>query len=407
MPGSNRVAPRSTASSAPSTSILTTDGLASTSISAKSASSVVARGKILHRDLPLFHSISWAPTSMNRVAKVAVVVAGTAGGLAIGASLNPAVPDRFLANVVVAHRIPEPSTDSSGRALLARIEALADDARVVRAARQVSAIQGNAELVRTRLDGPGGILRITVRAESASSATAFAEGVAQEALRFAQLLTAGVLSIGDFESGAGLWGQIPSAFSLSPDRIDIVARAARFGTQSLRVSCSRPSCGTSLRLGFPFRAGVEYTVSAWVRSTTPARAGQLYIGFDSSDLAGSNPGGLRQSWKLFVVRWSPQEDRDAAEVTFQLRNPGGGDYDLDGVTLADSSGPSPTRPDPDRAVKIAASNFNVLPPEDAGTVAPGTVGWTLAGGGVGFLATLLGLLAAMFAQRRKVSAEPT
>jgi hypothetical protein len=324
------------------------------------------------------------------------VIAAVLGG-ALGALFHPQPRYRYDAEALI---LIESTNSAERRAAVARLKDLRREIflpHVAEAVRQQTSAQGDL-LERLDVDdGPEGGLRILVRDQSGPQAVALANAFAAQALNFPDIESAD-LSLGDFETGLGQWGNIRSVFALSPTAMRVVSQTPREGSSALRVVCNGdPGCGASLPVTYSFRRGITYTVSAWLRSQSGRIPIGLVLGANAADYA-SGGGRLRPTWTQYFARWTPTRSATAAELSILLNAPRAATFDIDDVMLAEqraaggSQGGESTRGE--RAL-------TVVPAVPSGTTSGETVAWALAGAGVGLLVAAFLIALGRLARRRR------
>lgn len=389
-----------------------------TTVTFNEASTAESKKRAGLRGLPRRAGPSW---SRRGVAIAALCLAPVAGAAA-GAASHPV---RFTAEAIV---VADSSSTLQGTGNLLSLPAPPQERlqrfsevlllrQVARAVQESTRIEGDLRDRMTLEGSPArGLLRIVVRDESPDPAKTLADAFGQQSLNFINSLEAlngADLPIGDFETTAlDNWGAITPRFSLPPNRLSRSTSAARFNSASLEVECpASAGCGPTVRLYYPFSAAVPYTAQGWAKTRDRRTPVAMVLGATSDDLGGGTPLRLRRSWRRFTVTWTPKEDHDFAELTFQTAADRATTFNVDGVSLANPSGASAG----DGAGLSRASEtllfergpyVTISAARNTGALEEKTAVWALIGGGLGFLVALAGVgLGAVAARRREQRAE--
>jgi Carbohydrate binding domain len=334
--------------------------------------------------------------ALAKPALFVAVIAAIVGG-ALGAVFHPQPKYAYKAEALI---LIESTNSAERRAAVARLNDLRTEIllpHVAEAVRQQTGARGDL-LERLDLDdGPGGGLRILVRDQSGTGAVALANAFAAQSLNFPDIESADV-SLGDFETGLGQWGNTRSVFSLPPTAMRIVSQTPREGSAALRVVCRGvPGCGASLPVTYSFRRGITYTASAWLRSASGRAPIGFLLGANAEDYA-SGRGRLRPTWTRYFVRWTPARSATAAELSILLNARGPVTFDIDDVMLAEQRAaagyPRGERTRGERAL-------TVLPAVPSGTTGGETVRWALAGAGLGLLIAAASIALGRLARHRQ------
>ena len=282
--------------------------------------------------------------------------------------------------------------------------------RVKRRARAAGSLDELRGRITSKFDLNVGTMVILARDRSPALAAALANAVSNQAVDIAQQLQTADgradLVVGDFEIGLGAWIE-PSHFSATPTTVDLVTGNARYGRRWLRSTCDRaPGCGPTAVVNYPFRAGVPYAASAWLRSFDESRVSMLF-GTSPRDVSIGPVKGVPPTWTRVTVRWVPQTDASRAEVSFLRRGSSRGAFGVDGVLISDPR-LSPagavgvaSQAEEAKAMRLAQRVATVIPAESRGVVSSGTVPWTLGGAAMGLLVALAAIAAAWFTAKRR------
>jgi hypothetical protein len=331
---------------------------------------------------------------------MAVVVVATVAGAAIGAALGRSPQTRYRAEAVVVAHGPR----ASARAL--RIAAAMRVPQVIEAVSQAS---GSSESVVGRFSTEtrpgGGLLIVKTRDVSPVRARSLADTLIVQTQMFLELLRTyrgEAARIGDFENDAGVWLRGPRLFAAGPRDIRVVEGGARFNHFSLEAICpAQAGCGPSVRLYFPFRAGVTYTATGWIRSDVDTTAMTMVLGSTAVDLSQMSPRRLRKQWRPYLVNWTPTVDHSWAELTFQTAERARARFRVDGVTLSDRRLENPPRQGGvvERFLFGARPDALALPAIFTTEIQSSTVRSTALGALVGLLFGLLALGVVVLASR--------
>lgn len=359
----------------------------------------------------------------GRSGVISVLAIAPIAGAAVGAGLHPLPDHRFTAEarVVLAPAGSGSSTASDDprltkhrMELVARLVTL--DPVLVRVARRANT-PGPADSIRARVTAVFspelGSLTLRARDRTPALAVALTNALTNQAADVTRQLQIaggrGDLVIGDFESGLGDWAGT-SQFSAKPDRVDLASNNARYGQRWMRVRCGRtPGCGPSAALDYPFRAGVEYVASGWVRSYEPSRVALLF-GSSSRDVQISQSRTLSSRWRRMTLRWVPRTDASHAEVAFLKSGDRGAVFGVDAVLISDSrASPAGIRGGPSgveeaQSIRAARGVTTVIPAESTGVMSSRTLPWALGGGGAGLCVALAAIAGYRAAGRRPRSA---
>ncbi|HVM68281.1 MAG TPA: hypothetical protein VM204_00390 [Gaiellaceae bacterium] len=338
-----------------------------------------------------------APTAL-----FAVVLALCATvGAAVGASMAPAPSTKYRATATVAPHVGA----SAARELryLRRVERALRLEPVLASVSALAATNEVAQHLEVRVDSALRVLTVTAVAADATTAKLRADAAALISSRYVESLDGvrrGRTAVGSFERGFDAWASGGPLFVVPPKRLTRVRGQARFGSYFLRSRCVRQAaCGPWVRLYYPFRAGVEYTVTGWTRSNVRGVRLAAVLGANEADLGEGPQLPQTSAWRPFTVTWTPVHTRDSAELVVATTRRTTARIDVDGVSLAES-GAAPIAP--------SESFFRLFPTMytvPAAVVASGAAGARLAGAAVGALVGLAvgacGVAAGRAARRRE------
>jgi hypothetical protein len=297
---------------------------------------------------------------------------------------------------------------------------VARSAQAAAAARDFAVATGGASLrerrsvrdrIRVSTDSGAGLVEVTANGRSVRDALVLADGVALQAAASARELVLGEagggrLVVGDFEDGLGYWSLV-SLFNAPPRSEGVTTAVAHDGRASLEAACRGVvGCGPSTRIYHPFRAGVTYTATLWVR-TRP-------VGFPLCAVFGSGPDDVVTTttsrggagWRRLVIDWTPRRNASLAAVGVQTRARGQSRLWVDGALVFDPSfaragARRVARPAQEAKILASVRPVVVSPARSTGTVSDSVVGWALAGATIGLLAAVVAVLLGWLANRRR------
>jgi hypothetical protein len=338
----------------------------------------------------------------------AAVAAATLAGAAIGAALAPPPKDAYSAETLVDVRSIAPRAPALVAAETRTLGALL---RSTQARQEVATMFSGAPLGQPRIvaNAPAGTVRILVYAATdftARRTSGLYLLAALEFFRAEQARVLGTVALGDFERGLDGWQETASLFVRPSVRSRRVLADARFGRASLRIDCAVRGCGASRRVFYPFKAGVEYRFSAWVRAVAPQPAKIDAVAGVPGDRARSQEIPLGSGWTRLAVTWTPRADATSAE--FALRDDSTrSSFLADGATFTDTAARAAPRPD---AVVFARRQAEplVYPARTTAVRRGSAAGSAAAGAGIGLGVGLAGVAcfrAAVRQRRRQSEAE--
>jgi len=258
-----------------------------------------------------------------------------------------------------------------------------------------------------------GVIHIIARARTASAAVALADGVAQETAAVAgRLAPDGVgtarLVVGDFEQGLDGW-LAPSLFNASPASLRLTHSIVRFNRTALEAAC-RPvlGCGPSVRIEYPFQAGIQYTATLWVRVRPVGAPVAGVFGSKPTDVSGTPRFHGGAGWGRLVVSWTPKSASPIAAVGIQTRRRIPTRIWVDGALVFDprAAGPGAKAvPTPGEESRILANAryVTVSSAKPLASAGGDTAKWALIGAAVGLAVALSATGAGWLAERRRES----
>jgi hypothetical protein len=264
-------------------------------------------------------------------------------GAALFSALHPAPRDAYEAAgtiVIPAGReAPQVEVRTRQAAELLRQPNVVGEAleRALQASEPERALRGLS--VEPRPDA--GVVRFSVRAATAATATRLAEELGRVAVQALQRGHAtgerfGLRVAGDFEVDLNGWG--PTGQDEGLARVGLVP-GGRYGGGALRFLCeAAEGCGVARVIEGRFPAGRPVSLSAWVRGRRPSN---VLLALGSAD---RNDRELREafvdeSWRRLAVSWTPREAESRISLAVANAGPGLADADVDGVILVDEGAP--------------------------------------------------------------------
>lgn len=143
---------------------------------------------------------------------------------------------------------------------------------------------------------------------------------------------------GDFEDDLDGWAS-SGANLIGGSTLTRVITVSKFGTASMQVVGGAANHGASFSIyGAPFKAGVTYTASVYVRAasgTQPVLMG--IIAAASSDQAVGTATNLSTAWQQLTVTWTPSADRSDVQFWVRLNSATAQTFTVDGVTVVEGT----------------------------------------------------------------------
>jgi hypothetical protein len=183
---------------------------------------------------------------------------------------------------------------------------------------------------------------ITACAVLPSAAFAAAQGTESALWRFDELTGATELVANPgFESNASGYDHAAGYFTAAASSLVRDTSSAHSGSASGAVTVPGSAAyeGGRYRITYPFKAGVRYAFSVWVRSASATNNVNAALGIGSDNAGGSNgPLALSTTWKRITGTWTPTADRSSADLGVYLPAAAGSakTFQVDDVSVAEA-----------------------------------------------------------------------